>query len=180
MVYNFVDLHESKKKNDVNFNSLTFKNAPWLIFVKMDGCYYCDEFKKEIWDGLRYQLPSNNVSNTLEIERAFFMDNKDKMGFSNVENPKYFPFVFFYCNGIVVPFQQKRTRENLVRFVNSNKKLVSQMQKQHYKNNNNDNDNNNNNNDNNNTKHKKKRKAKNNQSKKERRRRGLTRKNIKK
>lgn len=103
----------------------SIKNNNCIIFIRMNGCYYCDKMKKE-WQSLVKEKQNDDNLDILEIERNRLDDlmRRDREFFL----PKFmgirgFPTIMLQNrNREVFPFEADRSKVNFLRFIKAHSK----------------------------------------------------------
>lgn len=103
----------------------SIKNNNCIIFIRMNGCYYCDKMKKE-WQSLVKEKQNDDNLDILEIERNRLDDlmRRDREFFL----PKFmgirgFPTIMLQNrNREVFPFEADRSKANFLRFIKAHSK----------------------------------------------------------
>lgn len=122
----YIDLEsfdDLKKLEGGALESLKKNNC--IIFIRMNGCYYCDKMKRE-WQSLVKDKKDDDNLDILEIERNRIDDlmRRDREFFL----PKFmgirgFPTLMLQNrNREVFPFQADRNKENFLRFIKAHSK----------------------------------------------------------
>ena len=118
MYINLESFDDLKKLEGGALESLKKNNC--MIFIRMNGCYYCDKMKKE-WQSLVKDKKNDDNLDILEIERNRLDDlmRRDREFFL----PKFmgirgFPTLMLQNrNREVFPFQDERNKVNFLRFI---------------------------------------------------------------
>ena len=123
MYINVESFDDLKKLEGGALDSLKKNNC--IIFIRMNGCYYCDKMKKE-WQSLVKDKKNDDNLDILEIERSRLDDlmRRDREFFL----PKFmgirgFPTLMLQNrNREVFPFQADRNKVNFLRFIKAHSK----------------------------------------------------------
>lgn len=123
MYINVESFDDLKKLEGGALDSLKKNNC--IIFIRMNGCYYCDKMKKE-WQSLVKDKKNDENLDILEIERSRLDDlmRRDREFFL----PKFmgirgFPTLMLHNrNREVFPFQADRSKVNFLRFIKAHSK----------------------------------------------------------
>lgn len=123
MYINLESFDDLKKLEGGALDSLKKNNC--IIFIRMNGCYYCDKMKKE-WQSLVKDKKNDENLDILEIERSRLDDlmRRDREFFL----PKFmgirgFPTLMLHNrNREVFPFQDERKKVNFLRFIKAHSK----------------------------------------------------------
>ena len=126
MYINLESLNDLKKLQGGALESLKTKNC--IIFIRMNGCFYCDKMKKE-WQSFVNDKKHDDNLDILEIERSRIDDlvKRDKEFFV----PKFmgirgFPTIMLQNrNKEVFPFQADRNKANFLSFIKAHSKPLS-------------------------------------------------------
>ena len=123
MYINVESFDDLKKLEGGALESLKKNNC--IIFIRMNGCYYCDKMKKE-WQSLVKDKKNDDNLDILEIERNRLDDlmRRDREFFL----PKFmgirgFPTLMLQNrNREVFPFQDDRNKANFLSFIKAHSK----------------------------------------------------------
>ena len=104
-----VVLKELNESNEGRFNKL-FNKSPVIIYYYMDGCFWCEKFSP-IWNKFSKKKMKNLI--VIKVES----NNRHLLPFES--NISGYPTINLYNNGKELgSFNDERTVENLVNFVN--------------------------------------------------------------
>lgn len=123
MYFNINTFDDLKKLQGGALESIKKNNC--IIFIRMNGCYYCDMMKKE-WQSLVNNKKNDDNLDILEIERSRIDDlmKRDRDFFL----PKFmgirgFPTIMFQNrNSEVFPFQAERNKASFLSFIKAHSK----------------------------------------------------------